>query len=461
MKNNILGIKPQTLFLIIGLIYGLGFLLINPPFQGADDDMHFDKALYLSEGQVIPKVLNHYAGLFVPESTHNLELYFLTTVRDNHEKIGIDNITNQLYQPLNVNNKFFDNIVSTGAIITYSPVPYLASSFAIALGEILNFSPIILMYLGRLANLFIYLFIIYIAIRVTPIHKWVFLMLALMPVALFQGSSLSADSFTIAISFLVIAIFLKYSFDDNKKEININAVGILFGLMLMLVLSKQPYLFLIFLFFLIPTHKFGNTRKMFLVFCFLLISTSLISMIWNLTVNKFYVPNYPNVSIHNQISFLISHPFSFPFTLTNTILSTKILSNIIISFVGRLGWGAVILPNWLITIYIFILGLTSLLDKTDILINLKQKIIIFMTFLIVTIFICLSMYITGTPVGQNTIGSLDGRYLIPIAPLLFLLFYNNKIKFDIKKGFNLVIICLVIIALSITSYLLINNFYII
>ncbi len=461
MKNNFLGIKPQTLFLIIGLIYGLGFLLINPPFQGADDDMHFDKALYLSEGQIIPKVLNHYAGFYVPESTHNLQLHFLTTLRGSHEKIGIDNITNQLYQPLNVNNNFFDDIVSTGAIITYSPIPYLASSFAIALGEILNFSPIILMYLGRLANLFIYLLVIYIAIRVIPVHKWVFLMLALMPMALFQGASLSADSFTIAISFLVIAIFLNFSFDYSKKEININDIGILFVIILMLALSKQTYLFLIFLFFLIPTHKFGSTKKMFLIFSFLLLSTSLISIIWNLAVNKFYVPNYPNVSILDQTSFLISHPFSFPITLTNTILSTKILSNIITSFVGKLGWGAVILPNWLIAIYMFTIGLTSLLDKTDIIVNLKQKIIVLITFLIVTILICLSMYLTGTPVGHNTIGSIDGRYLIPIAPLLFLLFYNNKIKFDIKKGFNLIIISTIVCSLTITLYLIIINFYII
>jgi len=50
MKNKITEIKPQTIFLIIGLIYGLGFLLFNPPLLGVDNEgKHYDKALYLSD----------------------------------------------------------------------------------------------------------------------------------------------------------------------------------------------------------------------------------------------------------------------------------------------------------------------------------------------------------------------------------------------------------------------------
>ena len=46
MKNKILSIEPQTIFLIIGLICGLGFLLITPPLMVVDNEgAHFDKAL--------------------------------------------------------------------------------------------------------------------------------------------------------------------------------------------------------------------------------------------------------------------------------------------------------------------------------------------------------------------------------------------------------------------------------
>ena len=40
--------------------------------------MHFDKALYLSDGYVIPKILDHHAGYYVPEGAYNLEVEFFT-----------------------------------------------------------------------------------------------------------------------------------------------------------------------------------------------------------------------------------------------------------------------------------------------------------------------------------------------------------------------------------------------
>lgn len=461
MRNKSITINPQIIFLIIGLIYGLSFLLVTPPFQVGDEGEHFDKSLYLSEGHIIPEKLGNKVGYYVPESADNLKLKSYTALKDKHEKIKMNNILSLIHQPLNDSVTAFTSVVSTTAIITYSPIPYLASAFAIKIGEILNFSPIILLYVGRLANLLVWLFLIYLAIKITPVHKWVLLMLSLMPMTIFQGASLSADSFTIAISFLFIAVFLKFSFDSEKKEIDNKDICILSILMLILSLAKSFYFILACLFFLIPAEKFKSKRKMFLIFTFLFISCFAISNTWSLAVNSFYAPIAHYVSIPGQISFILSNPLSFPDALINTFSTKNILFPIIGSFVGNLGWNAVNVLNWLILIYLSMLTLTALLDKNHMVINFERKLIIFITFSIVFILICASMYITGTPVGQNTIGAIAGRYLIPIAPLLFLLFYNNKIKFNIKKGFNLIIICLIIISLTITIYLLIANFYII
>lgn len=471
MKNEILSIDPQTLFLIIGLIYGLGFLLITPPLMVVDNEgAHFDKALSLSQGNVIPEISDHHAGYFIPESVYNLTIKFYS-IRNLHEKINLSYISNQLYQPLNENNKVFTDIdpvagipvtaVSITSIITYSPIPYLASASVILMGEILNFSPLILMYIGRLANLFVWLLFIYLAIRIIPVHKWVLLMLSLMPMAIFQGASLSADSFTMALSFIVIAIFLKFSFGNNKELINLKDMGVLLLLLSLLALSKQTYFFLIFLFFLIPANKFGSMKRMFILFIFLFISTFGISILWNMVVNGFYIPSYPGVSITGQTSFILSYPLNFVDAVINTILTSNILLSIIRTFVGNFGWDSAQIPGWLIVLYLSMLTITSLLDKTNIIINLKQKLIIFITLLIVIVLICISMYITATPIGQNSIRAIDGRYFIPVAPLLFLLFYNLRIKFDITKGYNLIIIGTILISLTIAIYLILKKFYIV
>lgn len=473
MKNRTFLIKPQTIFLIIGLIYGLSFVFITPPLLLVDNEgEHFDKALYLSDGFVIPQISDHHAGYFVGKGAYDLELKFYT-IRNNHEKIHLSDILQFTSQTLDQENKVFTDTdptpptpvtsVSFCAIITYSPVPYIASAFAIILGKILSLSPIILMYIGRLANLLVLIFLIYMSIKITPVHKWVFLMLALMPMTLLQGASLSADSLTIGLSFLVVAMFLHFCYENGESKINKMDLGIIFVLMLLLGLSKQTYFFLIFLFFLIPSKKFGSKRRMTLLFCIIFLPILIVSIFWYLTVNVYYIPTYPHVSIPDQTSLILSNPLYFFEAIMNTILNFNSLSNIITTFIGNFGWDSGILPEWLIEIYFIlyfsILTLTSIVDNNRIVIKFKEKLILLVTFLFIFILISASMYITATPLGQDSIRALVGRYLIPIAPLFFLLFYNNKLKLDIGKGYYIVVIGTIIFSLSLTIYLLLKNFY--
>lgn len=189
----------------------------------------------------------------------------------------------------NSQNRVFEDI-SRIAVITYSPVPYIIPAFTITLGKLLNLSPLILIYIGRLANLLVWVFLTYLAIRIIPVHKWVLFMIALIPITLFEAASLSADSLILGLSFIIVAIFFKYAFDDNKEKINIKDIYILFILILLLSLSKQIYFLLLLLIFLIPSWKFGGRKKMFLAAGFLFLSVIIISGGWNLLVKDLYVP---------------------------------------------------------------------------------------------------------------------------------------------------------------------------
>ena len=60
--------KPETAFLIIGLIYGLCFLIATPALQVPDEYEHFYRALYVSEGHVLPEKVGNMSGVYVPES---------------------------------------------------------------------------------------------------------------------------------------------------------------------------------------------------------------------------------------------------------------------------------------------------------------------------------------------------------------------------------------------------------
>ncbi|MGB9979970.1 DUF2142 domain-containing protein [Methanobacterium sp.] len=477
MMNKFREINPQTAFLIIGLIYGLGFLLATPAFQVPDEYEHFYRSLYVSEGHVVPEKLGNLSGVYVPESvkltsdTVNQEWYTFLQDRDNKT-----NLSSLLHLPFNSKNMVFEDI-SRIAVITYSPVPYLISAFAIDLGKLFNLAPLVLLYIGRLANLLAWVFLTYLAIKITPVHKWVFFMLALLPMTLFEATSLSADSFLLGVSFLIIAIFFKYAFDDNKKKIGSKDIYILGILLLLVGLAKSNYVLLLFLIFLIPARKFGNRKHMFLVTGSLFLVVFAAVGIWNLIVNGLYAPIIPQVSISGQIAYILGDPFRFPYILINTFITRGLSYQFL--FVGNF-WLDVPLPTWWLGFYLITIIPVALLDKNKVNIIRNQKLISAAIFILNFITACALVYITWTSVGQNVIDGIQGRYFIPIFPLLFLLLYkirdfesyykkidNDKLVIKnisiikiICENLNLILIAYVIIFLSITLLIFITSYYV-
>ena len=477
MMNKFRDIKPQTAFLIIGLIYGLGFLLATPAFQVPDEYEHFYRSLYVSEGHVIPEKLGNTSGVYVPESvqftsdTVNDEWYNFLQDRDNKT-----NLTSLLHLPFNSKNMVFEDI-SRIAVITYSPVPYLISAFAIDIGKLFNLAPLVLMYIGRLANLLAWVFLTYLAIKITPIHKWVFLMLSLIPMTLFEAASLSADSFLLGLSFLIIAIFFKYAFDENKKKIGFKDIYILGVLLLLLGLAKSNYILLLLLIFLIPSYKFGSRRNRFLVTGSLFLVVGAVVGVWTLLVNGLYAPIVPQVSISDQIMYILGDPLRFPYILINTFISRGLSYQFL--FVGNF-WLDIPLPTWWLGFYLVTIIPVALLDKNRINLIRKQKLISALTFFLNFLAACALVYITWTPVGQNVIDGIQGRYFIPIFPLLFLLLYkvrnfetyyekidtNRLVIKDkpvikiIRENLNFILIAYITIFLSITLLIFITSYYI-
>jgi hypothetical protein len=60
------GLRPEILFLALALTLGLAVLLVNPPFQAADESDHFWRAFQISEGTVVGQKLENNAGGQLP-----------------------------------------------------------------------------------------------------------------------------------------------------------------------------------------------------------------------------------------------------------------------------------------------------------------------------------------------------------------------------------------------------------
>lgn len=275
-----------------------------------------------------------------------------------------------------------------------------------------------------------------------------------MPMTIFQAASVSADTLTIGVSFLIIAIILKFSYDPEIVQITMKSYSVLILLFTVLVLSKPSYFFMAGLFFLIPARKFASRRKMFFMFAFMTLFLLIISFWWYSAVSGLYIPENPNASIHRQVAVILANPTNFLFILGNTVITTT--QHYLTGFVGQLGW-SILLPEWLVYIYFGMIFLTSLLDKKEIKINLKTKLNFFIVILLITSLMFIIEYVAWTTVGSNVIEGVQGRYFIPIAPLFFLLFYNTKKTLKLGKtelnlciGENMVFMIMIFILMSLS-----------
>lgn len=461
-------IEPQKAFLFLGIIFGVVFLLLVPPFQINDEPAHYYKAYVVSQGQLIPEKTGGVAGFYVPESLEKTVATYYPMVNKYEVKQNSSSYASTLNLPVNPNNRVY--VEKEMYTLVYPPLPYLASGLVMALASLLGTSPLILMYLGRIINLLVWLLMVYLAIKITPVHKWVFLLLALMPMTLFEAASLSADSFNLGLSFLTIAFFFKLAFEEEKTRVEKRDLLVLLALLAMLSLSKVGYALLLILFFLIPSYKFANKKRMISqFFLFLTLPVVFIAGIWNYLFKDLYIsmpPAWAAASIPGQIAFMSSNPLNFLQIITHTLIEKQ---GFLVSFVGIFGWNELSLPNIVVILYLVVIVVVAVADnKSMIKINPKQKLVAFITFFAMFFLVILYEYVTFTPVGLDIVYGVQGRYFIPVAPLLFLLFYPNrdqinlrghKINFKLRKKFSILIVLFSIVILCISLFMIFKRYY--
>jgi uncharacterized membrane protein len=257
---------PEYAFLGFALVFGLAMLIITPPFMVPDEPVHFFRSYQVSELNIFkgkddfPKSLTEFSAICdrMQFSTHE------KTTRKEILSLG------------NIKTNPSVRISKTTPDYTF---PYIPQAVGIAIGKIFGLSLLWLFYLGRLFNLMVAIVLIFLAIRITPVFKWVFFLLGIMPMTLFQLASLSYDAITIGLCFLLLATILDYALRD-EKSISSREVAFLFILALLLALAKQPYVIMVLAFFIIPFSRFGSLKKYLTIIAGLAFIVALFSMPW-------------------------------------------------------------------------------------------------------------------------------------------------------------------------------------
>jgi uncharacterized membrane protein len=424
-------------------------LITIPPFQIPDEHQHFGKSYSISEGFMLHTSVNMPAGF--------QRLMDLTNGVAFHpeKKVHADELISHWNKPMLLEQRI---TIGLPASSVYTPFPYLFSASGIFVGRFMEWSPLITFYLGRLFNLAIWTLMSYIAVRITPVYEWLFVLLLLTPMSLSQAGSYSADSVTNAVCFLWIGLCLMLARSDDKPLRRVQLI-LLVGLAWLLPLLKAPYVFLGGAVFLIPVKKFGSRRKYFAITVGLLIGASVLFVVSS-NINRDYyfsMSPYPGRDIDAQIAFILKNPVPYIKVLFATLFHG--FGVMTISYIGLLGWLDTALPGYVYWTYppmIMIVALTE--TNADFSLSLTHKIILLATGLITAVIVATGQYITWTPVESPLIWGVQGRYFIPIIPVLLVALYNGRLSCQ-QRILSRVVPAYIVVVLGVTLSVVVNRFY--
>lgn len=422
LKKYKLSIEKK--FLLISIPIGAMMLIAIPLGNIPDERAHFARAWELSEFHLISKISDDgtTSGRELP-----VEIDLLVKETFNYKETK-----SNLY--LNSGEKKFVGFPNTSL---YSFAGYLPQILGIWVGRLLNLPIYITAYLGRITNFIAWVFLIYCAIKLIPFCKNILFFVALLPISLQEGVSLSPDALTFALAVLLFG----YVINKISKSTVLRKFDYVFisTVCTFLSLCKIVYLPLCLLIILIPYKKFGSKKRKWVFISLLALFVVFINLLWLFFANEFL--QFARYDSEIQKQFILSHPFNYIVVIMRTVMykGEEIVDGL---FGHSLESFSVNMPY--LTYYVNMIVFGILCYKETLSKNSCQKSIkVMIVFIIFSIFILIntSLYIQWNAPYAGVIEGIQGRYYLPVIFMVPLLFMKSSdgIKVEKEKNDNFIV----------------------
>ena len=425
--------SPEKMFLILMLPIGIAFMFCMFPDFVPDEQSHFMKAFLTSTFDFSGSYDGYMFGDYAIKKITN-----------------VHSLLNEFYIEKNTNlTLYFDSACSYNFLI------YIIPAIGLFVGRLLHLSIYICYYIGRMMNFFVFIYLGYKAIQITPKCKWMFLIFYFNPMIIQQGISYSADVVTNGFCILSVAYFL-YLY--NKPSIVEKDVIIVMGLITCVAVSKYAYLPLFGIYFaLIPKLVRMSKRCWFYfsagaVFALLIFGMSLWinSGIEAVPGQSVYLEQ-AGVNSSEQLHLLLTDPLRICHMYYSTFITY--IGYYIKSFVSHLGWLDIMINpfsffGWYLLAVFGVFTESSGLSKAN-----RLSFIAFG--LLIAMAVVLGLFLNWTGVGVLIAQGVQGRYFIPAALLFLIAFANDFLKNIKHKPFvisSMVLLINIPVLLDILTY---------
>jgi len=417
---------PAVLFALISLVFGALLIAITPPLRGPDEAQHFLRAYGVSQGELVPGTTDAHGrkGLYLPAHIDR-EVKFFEDKKFAHRTPGFtfwDVFAAHAQQPpLPAADEDVPVFVLYGGAEGYSPVPYLPYLPALAIGRAAHLDFLTILYLMRAFGLVLVTLVTAFAIALAPRVKWAFLLIALLPSALYSRAVLSADGPSLACAMMAIALILRGTLVPAADRPWQQSLWLALG-----ALAKPPQLALILLAAMKwPVRAWPRQWKNAAV---VMVPSVILAALWTIAgsadVAAYRIFGYMDVQLQQfdpiwKLRFMMVEPLLFPRLLINLFTDYGIaLWRQLIGVLGWLdaplaGWTYPVLTALLMASFVGPLGVDRATGRR---IALTCAVAVLgYCFAVVFIF-----FLVWTAIDATQIDGVQGRYFVPALPAVAL-----------------------------------------
>ncbi len=401
--------NPASLLLIFGLLIGGVYSVFIPYGAGFDEEQHVLRVFDIARLHFMP-------NSSAPGKTTSSYLDFiaLSYQRRYFQSPAFDLLAGDKFlQPIDK-----EQIIEVATRSIYPPVTFFPQAVLARIFWLKYDFPIIpINILMRLAGLLVYLLGAYVTIRILPVGKWVFLLLALSPMALYQAATLNVDGFTNAACFLFIGLALMV-YTSQETPMRRWKAWALAGACLLLSFTKPTSIFLLPLLLIVPFRKFQSKTMLALIGMGAVLAVVFTGLYSALSISGSHFADQGDMSLSRQLQIILANPVDF--------MATAVKGNLLAAgayfkdWVGVYGHWDGVVPEVVYWLYPLALVAALLAEAPYKLFSTKARIYTLCVFLAgATATVFMYYYVHYSPDELASLGK-QGRYFIFIAPLLYI-----------------------------------------
>lgn len=416
------------------------FSLLFPPFSAPDEYHHYLSSYWLSNCLIGESVIDGPDTIEMRRDDWNL--YSDYGRRD--ESLDYQTFTIDAASYQNIIDEFSlmkqsegtvsvpDGLMFSFSLGSENAVAKVGSVFGLLLGKALGLGAYPVFYLGRICSALFFIACAAAAVHLAPVGKSAFMAISFFPMTLHLVSSYSYDGGTIGLSFLFLALALRVLCAEGSSVSRATFVGLALTA-ICLAPCKAVYVLELVLIVVLPTRRFASRREA-VAYKLIVLSCATIAVLVSKFATVASLSEGTTVFMFpGESTFSIADLLADPLGAAALFFRTLVVSgdSYIISVVGaNLGWLQSNLGTPYFIIGLYILGSLYAAQRSGddaLTLSSRWKCVFLLVVCAVWFAVMLSMAVAWTPKSMETIQGVQGRYILPVLPLLLLALRSRRV----------------------------------